>query len=456
MTSTGEGRWSSGVAFYLAAIGASVGLGSIWRFPYLAGANGGSAFVLVFVLACLTIATPLLVAEFILGRRSRLSPPVAAGAVAVSLGASRHWNVIGLLGTLAAFLIISYYTVIAGWVVAYAWKCASGELTGLPQPAVHALFRDLLAGPVRVGVWHAAFVVFAAAISARGLNRGIEVAGKIRAPGLLVLLLILVTYSLIHGDISRGLTFAFVPDFAKITPRVVLVAIGQAFYATGVGMAMMIAYGAYVPAGASLVRSALSISGSIVLVSLLATVLVFPLVYRYGLDPAQGPDLVFKVLPVIFAEMPAGRVIGTLFFMLLILAALTPTIAGMEPLVAWLQQRGRLSRPVAVTVAAGATWLVGLGSVLSFNSWAHWYPLRALPRFAGMTVFDILDVITSNALLPAGALLTCVLMGWRLPNLFASELPEESTPVKRLCWILLRYLCPLAIGAVLVMALLWR
>jgi len=228
-----------------------------------------------------------------------------------------------------------------------------------------------------------------------------------------------------HGSEHRDAERDDARDFTKITARVVLVAIGQAFYATGVGMAMMIAYGAYVPAGASLVRSALSISGSIVLVSVLATVLVFPLVYRYGLDPAQGPDLVFKVLPVIFAEMPAGRVIGTLFFLLLILAALTPTIAGMEPLVAWLQQRGRLSRSVAVTAVAGATWLMGLGSVFSFNSWAHWYPLRVLPRFAGMTVFDILDPITSDVMLPAGALLTCVLMGWRLPKLLASELAEE-------------------------------
>jgi NSS family neurotransmitter:Na+ symporter len=428
----GQGRWSSGLAFYLAAIGASVGLGSIWRFPYLVGANGGSAFVLVFILACLAIATPLLIAEFILGRHSRRSPPEAAGAVAASFGGTRAWNVIGVLGTLAAFLIISYYTVIAGWVLAYAWKCASGELTGLSPPAVHALFRDFLASPLRVGAWHAAFIVLAAAISARGLNRGIEVANKIRAPALLALLLILVTYSLSHGDLARGLTFAFVPDFAKVTPAVVLVAIGQAFYATGVGMAMMIAYGAYVPSSASLVRSALSISGSIVLVSLLATLLVFPLVYRYGLDPAQGPDLVFKVLPVIFAEMPAGRAVGTLFFLLLILAALTPTIAGLEPVVAWLQQRYGLRRSTAVVAATLATWLVGLGSV---------------------TFFETLDFITSNAMLPIGALLTCILTGWYLPRRIEAELQDEPALARRLCWILLRYLCPVAIGAVLAMAL---
>jgi neurotransmitter:Na+ symporter, NSS family len=449
-----SGRWSSGLAFYLAAIGASVGLGSIWRFPYLVGANGGSAFVLIFILACLTIATPLLVAEFIIGRRARVSPPEAAGVVAESFGRSAKWNVIGILGTVAAFLIISYYTVIAGWVLAYTWKCATGQLTGLSPPAVHALFRDFLASPLQVGAWHAGFVVLAAAISARGLNRGIEVANKIRAPGLLVLLLLLVVYAWFHGDLARGLTFAFVPDFAKITPRVVLVAIGQAFYATGVGMGMMLAYGAYVPRGASLVRSALGITGSIVLVSVMATLLVFPLVYRYGLDPAQGPDLVFKVLPVIFAEMPAGRLIGTLFFLLLILAALTPTIAGLEPLVAWLEQRRGLPRTVGVTVAAAATWLVGLGSVLSFNLWAHWYPFDWLPRMRGMTFFDTLDFATSNAMLPAGALLTCILMAWRLPRgLFDGELQEEAPAVRRFCRMLLRYLCPLAIAAVLVMAL---
>jgi neurotransmitter:Na+ symporter, NSS family len=454
MTVAAPGRWSSGIAFYLATIGASVGLGSIWRFPYLAGANGGSAFVLIFVLACFMIATPLLVAEFILGRRSRRSPPEAAGTVAASFGRSRAWNVIGVLGTAAAFLIMSYYTVIAGWVLAYTWNCASGQLTGLTRPAVAALFQDFLASPVRVGVWHATFVVLAGAISARGLSRGIEVANRIRAPGLLILLLILVAYSLSKGDVARGLTFAFVPDFARITPGTLLTAIGQAFYATGVGMAMMIAYGAYVPSGASLVRSALGISGSIVLVSLLATLLVFPLVYRYGLNPAQGPDLVFNVLPVIFAEMPGGRVVGTLFFLLLILAALTPTIAGLEPCVAWLEQRYGLPRARAVAVAAGATWFVGLGSVLSFNAWAHWYPLGWLTRLRGMTVFDTVDFLTANAMLPVGAALTCILVGWRLPwTLFESELVEESPVARRLCWILLRYVCPVAIAAILVAAM---
>jgi NSS family neurotransmitter:Na+ symporter len=448
------GRWSTQFAFYLAAVGAAVGLGSIWRFPYLTGANGGSAFVFVFILACLAIATPLLVAEFIIGRRSRRSPPEAAGEVAASFGRSRGWNAIGVLGTLATFLIMSYYTVIAGWVLAYAWKCASGELNGLARPAVAAHFREFLSSPLRVGAWHLAFIALVGSISARGVNRGIELANRIRAPGLLILLLILVAYALTTGDVTRGLTFAFAPDFGKLSANVVLAAIGQAFYATGVGMAMMLAYGAYVPLGVSLVRSALVISGSIVLVSLLATLMIFPLVYQYGLNPAQGADLVFNVLPTAFAEMPGGRLVGTLFFLLLVLAALTPSLAGIEPIVAWLEQRRGLSRSKASFVAAASVWALGIGSVLSFNSWAHWHPFARIARLQSMTVFDALDFISSNVLLPIGAFLTCIFIGWRLPrSLGDTELPEETAGTRRLVLLLLRYVCPVAIAAVLVAAL---
>jgi NSS family neurotransmitter:Na+ symporter len=451
---TGTERWSSKLGFYLAAPGAAVGLGSIWRFPYMTGANGGSAFVFVFILACLAIATPLLVAEFMIGRRSRRNPAEGAGEVAASFGRSRRWNAIGVLGTAAAFVVMSYYTVIAGWVLAYAWKCVSGEITALPRAAVEVQFHEFLSNPWRVGAWHLAFVVLVGGISARGVNRGIELANKIRAPGLLILLLILVGYSLATGDVTRGLTFAFAPDFSRLSADVVLAAIGQAFFATGVGMGMMLAYGAYVPRGASLVRAALVISASIVLVSLLATLMIFPLVYRYGLNPAQGAELVFNVLPVAFSEMPGGRLVGSLFFLLLILAALTPSIAGLEPMVAWLAQHRGLSRPKAAYLASASVWIVGIGSVLSFNAWAHWHPLAFIGRFQTMTVFDVLDFVSSNLMLPVGALLTCALIGWWLPrSLVDTELTEESAGVRRWVLFLLRYVCPLGIVAVLVTAL---
>jgi len=444
--------WSSRIAFYLGVVGAAVGIGSIWRFPYLAGSSGGSAFILVFVLAIGLIATPLLAAEFLLGRRSRRSPATAAGDVAQESGLSRRWDAIGVLGTAAAFLILSYYTVVAGWVLAYTWKCASGALSGLPRAEVTALWRRFLSNPVEMGAWHLAFVALVAYFSARGLHRGIEFATKIRGPALLTLLLALDVYALVSGDVRRGLAFAFAPNFRAITPEVVLVAIGQAFYATGVGMAMMIAYGAYVSRGSSLVRSAAIISASVLVVSLLSTLLVFPLVFRYGMNPAQGPELVFDVLPKAFAEMPAGRLIGSLFFLLLVFAALTPSIAALEPVVAHVRQRTRLRRAPAVLLSAAAVWLVGIASVLSFSLWARWRPLGLLAGFAQSTWFDVADYVSSNILLPIGAVLTSVLVGWRLKRAVVAEEFAESPPlpfVRRACVFLLRTVCPIAILLVL-------
>jgi hypothetical protein len=289
-------RWSSRVAFYLAGVGAAVGLGSIWRFPYLTGSLGGSAFVFVFLVAILAIATPLLVAEYMIGRSSRRNPAQAAGDIAMRFGYSRAWNAIGFLGLWTAILIMSYYTIIAGWVMAYIWKCGSGELTSLARSEVPGYFHAFLAQPLAIGGWHFAFILLVGLISAGGVSRGIEIATRIRAPGLMILLIILVSYALAKGDVQRGLSFAFAPDFAHLSGRVVLAAVGQAFFATGVGMGMMLAYGAYVPTEVSLLRSSLIVSSSILLVSLLATVMIFPLVFEYGLDPAQGPDLVFNVL----------------------------------------------------------------------------------------------------------------------------------------------------------------
>ncbi len=446
--------WSSATAFYISAVGAAVGLGSIWRFPYLAGTSGGGAFILIFTLALLLIAVPLLVAEFAIGRQARCNAPRAAGVVAEQSGLSRRWRAIGVLGSVAAFWIASYYTVIAGWVLAYAWKCARGLLEHQSHAAVAALRQAFLADPVQMATWHLAFLGGVALVSARGVNRGIELANRIRAPALLILLCILVGYSLQVGDVRRGLEFAFGLHWAQVTPQVVLAAIGQAFFATGVGMAMMIAYGQYVSAGTSLLRSALIVAGSILLVSLLASLLVFPLVFRYGMNPAQGITLVFDVLPTVFAEMPGGRLLGTLFFVLLVFAAFTPTIAILEPIIAWLIERWRMPRGIAVFATAAAAWLLGLASMLSFNLWSTLYPLVFIRRYSSKTVFDISDDIASNMLLPVGALLTSVFVGWLVARpIVATQMAESGALARKLCVALLRYLCPVAIAIVLVTAL---
>jgi SNF family Na+-dependent transporter/acetylornithine deacetylase/succinyl-diaminopimelate desuccinylase-like protein len=446
--------WSSGLASHLAVVGAAVGLGSIWRFPYLAGAHGGGAFVAVFIFACFFIATPLLVAEFILGRTSRRPPPQAAGDFAAMQGRGRAWNAIGVLGTMAAFLINSYYTVIAGWVLRYLWLCGSGALVARTHEELSAIFRAVMRDGVGMGIWQLSFLGLAAVISAGGLQRGIEVANRIRAPAFLVLLLILVVYACAVGDVRRGLHFALWPDFSRLSATGVLAAIGQAFFATGVGTAMMIAYGAYIPHQISIVRSAALISGSIILVSLLATIIVFPLVFSYGLNPAQGPELVFEVLPAMFAEMPAGRLIGALFFLLLLVAALTPTVASLEPTVAWLEGTHFMRRAHASLVTVGAVWVVGFGSIASFNVWSTWYPLGWIARFRGMTLYSIIDFLTSDIMLPAGAVLTSILVGWLTVGPMRDRQVAATAPtVRRLLWALLRYLCPVAILAVMLAAL---
>src|SRR5580704_14985570 len=442
-------QWSSRPAFYLATVGAAVGLGSIWRLPYQVGSSGGSAFVFVFTIACLLIATPLLVAEFLIGRHSRLSPPDAAGAVAVESGLTKRWNVIGVLGTIAVFAMMASYTVVASWVLAYSWMCASGALTGLHRPEVAHLWRAFLSSPLEMGAWHVTFLFLVGVISAGGVNRGIEVVTKVRAPILLILLVVLTVYALANGDARASLRFAFAPNLGAITPRVVLAAIGQAFYATGVGAAMMLAYGSYVAKGTSLVRAALIITGSILLVSLLATLTIFPLVFRYGMNPAQGPELVFDVLATVFAEMPGGRLVGTLFFVLLVFPALTPSIAGFEPAIAWLQQRGKMSRVGAVATTLSASWILSIGSLLSFNRWSGWHPLGALPMFKNKTFFDCVDFLPSNVLLPAGAFATAVFVGWRVSRAIVNDELSETTPFgRKWCVWALRFACPVAIGAV--------
>ncbi len=447
-------HWSSQFAVYLGTIGAAVGLGSIWRFPYLAGTLGGGVFIGAFVLACLFIATPLLVAEFMIGRYHGLAPTHAAGAMAASVGRSRRWDVIGQLGTIAAFLICSYYTIVAGWVVAYAWKSATGALAGLSRPRLQLEWQHFTSDPWQLMGWQVAFLGVVAFISARGLGPGIELASRLRAPALLILLLLLDAYSLATGDVAQTVRFVFAPHWHMLSARVVLAAIGQAFYATGVGMGMMLAYGSYMARRAPLVQPALAVSGSILLVSLLSTILVFPLVFRFHMDPAGGPALVFDVLPTAFALMPGGRPVGTAFFLLLILAALTPTLAGVEPVVAWLQARG-MRRAAAAAAAALAIWLAGIGSVLSFNVIAKWRPLEGIPILAGKTLFEVIDFVAGNVLLPVGALLTCVFVGWRLDRAtFAAELGGARALQVSVCRILLRYVCPAAIAAVLVAALL--
>lgn len=442
-------NWSSRVVFLLAAIGAAVGLGNIWKFPYTAGVSGGGAFVLVYAAAVLAIAIPIVMAELLIGRRARRSPVAAFIKLAREAGGSTGWQITGWINLTAAFLILSFYSVIAGWAVAYVPKLASGVFTGADAALTTDQFQGLLASPWSLVLWHSVFMVLSVVIVARGVQKGIESAVKFLMPTLFALLLMMVVYAAIAGDMQQAVDFLFKVDFSKVDGSVVLNAVGQAFFSVSVSMGLLIAYGAYLPETVNIPRSAVIIAFADTFVAILAGLAIFPLVFGNHLDPAEGPGLIFVTLPIAFGNMPLGWLFGSLFFVLVVFAALTSAIALMEPVVSWAQDSRQLRRSTVATLIGLAVWLVGLASVLSFNVLADFKPLPFGP-LEGKTLFDLLDFITSNVLLPVGGILIALFTGWVLSSDSTRE--ELGMPESFLfkAWqFLLRFVAPVALAKVL-------
>jgi len=433
----------------MAAIGAAVGLGNIWKFPYTAGVSGGGAFVLVYALAVLTIAIPIVMAELLIGRRARRSPVNSFRRLARETGASTAWQLAGWLGVVAAFLILSFYSVIAGWAMAYVPKLASGVFTGANAALSSAEFSALLASPGQLILWHTLFMGLTVFIIARGVQNGIESAVKFLMPTLFVMLLLMVMYAAVAGDFEQGLRFMFAIDFSKVSAGVVLSAVGQAFFSVSVAMGLLITYGAYLPETVHIPRASVIIAFADTLVAVLAGLAIFPLVFINHLDPAEGPGLIFVTLPIAFGNMPAGSLFGTLFFVLLVFAALTSSIALLEPAVSWAEERRNIKRSVSATVTGILAWATGLFTVLSFNVLDDFKPLPFGP-LAGRTLFDLLDYFTSNLMLPIGGILIALFSGWALGSEFTrKELGLKDGPVFKAWQFLVRFVVPLALAKIL-------
>jgi neurotransmitter:Na+ symporter, NSS family len=442
--------WSSRLVFLMAAVGAAIGLGNLWKFPYTAGVSGGAAFVLVYLVAVAAVAVPIVIAELMIGRRGRMSPPNSFLALAREAGANPAWRFVGWMNLLAVFLILSFYSVIAGWALAYVPKLALGHFAGASADQVSAEFNSLLASPMRLALLHAAFMALTVSIVAVGLKRGIERAVRFLMPALLLMLIALVVYAAVAGDMPRTIRFLFQADFSKITAPVVLQAIGQAFFSVSVAMGLLITYGAYLDRDTRLGSSAVYIAGADTFVALMSGLAIFPLVFANGLDPAEGPGLIFITLPIAFGQMPAGALFGALFFLLVLVSALTSSIAILEPMVSWAEERDRLRRGPAAIVAGIAAWFMGLATVFSFNLWAGWFPLGRFERFRQSTVFDLIDYLTSNLLLPLGGMLIALFVGWVLSaETTRAELGLADGRVFRAWRFVLRWLAPLAVGWVL-------
>ena len=444
--------WTSSTTFMLAAVGAAVGLGNIWRFPYMAGSNGGGAFVLIYLAAVVLIAIPVLMAETMIGRHGHMSAPVSMAKTAEEVGASRNWAVVGWFGVTAAFLILSFYSVIGGWVLAYVPKTISGTFTGMSPDAVGADFNTLLGNAATAVFWHTVFIAVTVGVVMHGIKSGIERAVGIMMPALFVMLLLIVGYAITAGDIKAGLAFMFAPDFSVITADVILAAIGQAFFSIGVGIGIMFTYGAYLPNNISLPRACLMIAGADTLVAVLAGIAIFPIVFANGLDAAVGPGLVFVTLPLAFGQMTGGAIIGTAFFVLLAFAALTSAISLLEVPVSWLEERKGWTRRSATLAIGGAIWLVGLGSALSTNVWADVRLLGMFDKFKDTGILDLVDYITGQALLPLGGMLIALFAGWWMKSSVLTEELGMSETTFKVWRILVRFVCPVGIGWVLASA----
>jgi NSS family neurotransmitter:Na+ symporter len=445
-------QWSSSTTFLMAAVGAAVGLGNVWRFPYMTGTNGGGAFVLIYLAAVILIAIPVLISETMIGRHGHMSAPVSMQKAAAEVGASEHWGVVGWFGVAAAFLILSFYSVIGGWVIAYVPKTMSGAFTGMDAAAVNADFNTLLDSPGVVLFWHTAFIAVTIAIVIRGIKAGLERAVSIMMPALFVMLLLVVGYAIAAGDFAAGLAFLFQPDFSKITADVVLAAIGQAFFSISVGIGIMFTYGAYLPKNIPLPRACVLIAIADTLVAILAGLAIFPIVFANGLNPEAGPGLVFVTLPLAFGQMPGGTLIGTGFFVLLAFAALTSAISLLEVPVSWLEERQGWTRQRATLSIGAAVWAVGVGSALSTSIWADVYLLGFIDRFKTTGILDLVDYITGQALLPLGGMLIALFAGWVMKSdTLTQELGMSETTFK--AWrFLVRFVCPVGIFWVLASA----
>ena len=431
-----HGMWSSRLLFVLAAAGSAVGLGNIWKFPYITGENGGGAFVLVYLLCIAFIGVPVMMAEVLIGRAGRESPINSIAKLTRQSGAPKDWGVIGWLGVAAGFLILSFYAVIAGWVVHYVFLLAAGTFDGADGAMTKEIFTDFTSpsGPIpwqELG-WYTAFMAATVFIVARGVTRGLELAVRWLMPVLFVLLFVLVVYAAAVGDFAAAWSFLFKFDAGKLTAEGVLEAMGHAFFTLSLGMGAIMAYGAYVPARVSVAPTAVTIAVLDTVVALAAGLAIFPIVFANPhLEIGAGPSLIFQSLPVAFGGLPLGAAVGAAFFLLVAFAALTSAISLLEPAFAFLVERYNAKR-AHVAVGAGALcWVLGIGSVVSDS-------------FLGFV-----DKLTGQYMLPLGGLLIAIFAGWVLTARVVKDQLGFSDGWKWTVWtIAIRYVAPIGVVVV--------
>jgi len=434
-----HGQWSSRLAFILALSGSAVGLGNIWKFPYIAGVNGGGAFVLVYLVCVFGIGLPIMISEILIGRRGRRNPVSTMAFLGEEEAGNKHWGLVGLLGVMASFLILSYYSVVAGWAVAYIFEAGSGALIKIDAQSAVRKFESLTGSWVISGLWHTFFMILTIFVVARGVKLGLEKAVRILMPALVALLFLLLGYSMIEGNFAEAFVFMFAPKFSELTAEGVLSALGHAFFTLSVGMGAVMAYGAYLSNEASIIKTSIAVVTIDTAIAILAGLVIFPIVFAHGLDPAEGPGLIFQTIPIAFGQLPGGRIVSTMFFLLLAFAAWTSGIALMESPVAWLMETTGLERWKTAIFVGIAIWLIGFLSVLSFNKFSDVELLWG-------TFFQSFDYWTANIMLPLGGLAIAIFTGWTMcANSTSDEVDPSVGRIYRMWRVSVKFIVPVAV-----------
>ncbi|MDP3087169.1 MAG: sodium-dependent transporter [Methylotenera sp.] len=435
-------HWNSRWTFMLATAGSAIGLGNIWKLPYMIGVNGGSAFVIVFIACILLVGIPLMMTEILLGRRAQKNPLDGMQALATEANKSEAWKYLGGMGMLTGLLILGFYSVIGGWVLAYISEAATGTFNQITAQQSTANFDDLLASPFKLLFWHTVFMFMTMSVVAHGVNSGLEKANNILIPSLFAILLVLLGYSMSVGDMHAALQFMFKPDFSKITPVAVLSALGHAFFSLSLGMGSVMVYGSYLQRNVSIARTTIYIALADTMLGLLVGLAIYSLVFANHLAPNAGPGLIFQTLPIAFGHMPAGSFIGMLFFILVAFAAWTSSISLVEPAIAWIVENTKIKRHNASWALGLAVWLLGVAVVLSFNEW------KEVRIVFGLNIFETLDKLTSTILLPLGGLLMAIFTGYFMKKNHAQEELNLHDKAFGLWKIANNIIAPIAIAAV--------
>lgn len=432
-TNKAQANWSSQWTFILAATGSAVGLGNIWKFPYIVGENGGGAFVLLYLLCIAVVGLPVLMAETLLGKNGRSNPVDAMLKASRQSDVSKLWTGIGIMGALAGIMILSFYSVVGSWILNYIMQAAEGSFTAKTSADMVITFGQLRGDQSQQLIWHSIFILIAIGVVAAGIIRGVGAAVSTMMPVLAVLLLVLLGYSYMEGEFSQALRFVFAADFSKLSGTSVMMALGHAMFTLSVGMGAIMAYGAYMPESASITRTSLIIVLLDTLISITAALVIFSLVFANGIEPNQGPGLMFVSLPMAFGQMAGGVFFATLFFILVAIAALSSAISLLEPSVAWLDKNTPVGRVGATFIIGLLAWLGGLACIYIDN------------------IFDYMDFIASNILLPLGALLIAIFVGWKLKRKVAkTQLSDLSYFQFNLWYAVLRVFTPIGILAIFI------